>query len=214
VVSGNTRAGFAGNIDYVATATGSHIFTTTDSATERMRINSAGNVGIGTTAPAGNLVVSADNGPGTSVDLEIINRHTGGSSFFLSATDATDGWGANNFVIANAANATALMVVNQGGNVGIGSTAPTQRLDLGGGNISMGYEIITSANCTASTGGWAACTATCSAGKQALGGACGTGCCTRLAEYSSISYTSYTCGIYQSNAAVDFNATVVCANIK
>jgi len=104
--------------------------------------------------------------------------------------------------------------INTAGNVGIGTTAPTQRLDMGGGNISMGYEIITSANCTSSSGGWATCTATCSAGKQALGGACGTGCCTRLAEYTSITSTSYTCGIYQTNGAQAFNATVVCANIK
>jgi hypothetical protein len=47
VVSGNTRgAPYAGQIDYVATAGGSHIFSTTDSTTERMRIASNGNVSI------------------------------------------------------------------------------------------------------------------------------------------------------------------------
>jgi hypothetical protein len=47
VVSGNTRgAPYAGQIDYVATAGGSHIFSTTNSTTERMRIADNGNVSI------------------------------------------------------------------------------------------------------------------------------------------------------------------------
>jgi hypothetical protein len=46
VVSGNARTSFLGNIDYVATNTGSHIFYTTDANTERMRISSDGTVNI------------------------------------------------------------------------------------------------------------------------------------------------------------------------
>ena len=43
VVCGNTRdAPYAGVVEYVATSTGSHIFYTTNSKTERMRINSDG----------------------------------------------------------------------------------------------------------------------------------------------------------------------------
>jgi hypothetical protein len=44
------RTGFNGNIDYVTRSTGSHIFYTTTSVAERMRITSSGNVGIGTSA--------------------------------------------------------------------------------------------------------------------------------------------------------------------
>ncbi len=43
VISGNTRsAPYTGNIEYVATSSGSHIFYTTDTTQERMRINSTG----------------------------------------------------------------------------------------------------------------------------------------------------------------------------
>jgi hypothetical protein len=40
---------FNGNIEYIATSTGSHIFYTTNSTTERMRILQNGNVGINNT---------------------------------------------------------------------------------------------------------------------------------------------------------------------
>ena len=45
---GNNDATFPGQIAHFATSTGSHVFYTTDSFVERMRITSTGNVGIGT----------------------------------------------------------------------------------------------------------------------------------------------------------------------
>ena len=45
---GNTSASNPGQIDYYATSTGHHVFYTTDSNTESMRITNTGNVGIGT----------------------------------------------------------------------------------------------------------------------------------------------------------------------
>ena len=193
-----------------------------------MTLDGTGNVGIGTTSPQSKFNVYSN---GTGLSLEPGN----GTTFF--GTLGFNREASNGNIMASGHNAyqftnfdsrfqlevyngggTAVtysaLAVNSSGNVGIGTTAPTQRLDLGGGNISMGYEIITSALCTSSSTGWASCTATCSAGKQALGGSCGTGCCTRAAEYTTITSTSYTCGIYQTNGANAFTATVVCANIK
>ena len=51
VISGTDRGVFNGNIEYVTTSTGSHMFLS-DGATERMRIANNGNVGIGTTDTA------------------------------------------------------------------------------------------------------------------------------------------------------------------
>jgi hypothetical protein len=35
IISGNTRSGISGNIDYVASNTGAHVFWTTDSKVEK-----------------------------------------------------------------------------------------------------------------------------------------------------------------------------------
>ena len=56
IIFGNTSS-IPGQIGYVATSIGSHIFFTNDTLTERMRITSTGNVGIGTATPAGKLHV-------------------------------------------------------------------------------------------------------------------------------------------------------------
>ena len=58
-IIGNTFGGASGQISYVASSTGSHIFYTTDSTTERMRITSTGNVGIGTNNPGFRLEVAS-----------------------------------------------------------------------------------------------------------------------------------------------------------
>jgi hypothetical protein len=55
VLSGNTRTGNLGHIEYAATSTGNHMFFTTNSKTERMRITTGGNIGFGTNNPNANL---------------------------------------------------------------------------------------------------------------------------------------------------------------
>jgi hypothetical protein len=57
-IYGNTSASNPGQIDYYATSTGHHVFYTTDSNTESMRITNTGNVGIGTTNPTSKLHVN------------------------------------------------------------------------------------------------------------------------------------------------------------
>jgi len=91
VISGNTRSGgAAGYIEYVATATGNHIFYTTDSTTERMRILSNGNVGIGTNNPRSLLNITGTNpiltimGQGGAGATSQLNLSTYDHTTFLS----------------------------------------------------------------------------------------------------------------------------------
>jgi hypothetical protein len=66
IISGDGRVGNEGNVEYYSTNTGSHIWYTTNTNSERMRITSAGNLGLGVTNPqykldmAGDINVSGD----------------------------------------------------------------------------------------------------------------------------------------------------------
>ena len=127
VISGNTRSTNAGNIQYLATASGgSHIFYTA-STTTRMTISSSGvnvnndlgvtgNVGIGVAPATYKLNVSGD------INCTGVFR-IGGVALANSA------W------IYNSVDATKLYY--NGGNVGIGTTNPQQKLDIQGINPTI-----------------------------------------------------------------------------
>ncbi len=111
------------------------------SYTERMRIASDGNVGIGTTSPVLKLQVVSDaesaSFKGTATwgsAIQIEASSTGGRVYQLqsSANGAGEGGGKLLFVDKTAA-ATRLAIVSDG-NVGIGTTAPVSRLHIYSGN--------------------------------------------------------------------------------
>jgi len=102
----------------------------TGSFDERMRITSSGNVGIGTTSPsqklsvAGNIALVSNN--------SFISFNTSASSGDPKIQMGSDG----DFSFLNTAGSTKLHIEN-GGNVGIGTTSPAQKLQVIG-NIKSG----------------------------------------------------------------------------
>ena len=101
-------------------------FYTDGTATVKMTITSAGNVGIGTTSPDSILHVNgtrAHFGTGVS-DIKIWGTPATGGNFNIGQSSAT---GRINFVSSADAN---LVTITNAGNVGIGTTAPVGILHL------------------------------------------------------------------------------------
>ena len=124
--------------------------------TEVMRLQSNGNVGIGTTAPSDKLEVNTGgvNGKGIKIAYDSSNYVTfskststnfdiksfiGGSEYgaihFGNSVNikTTNGSGGINF----SRGSSTLMRINNDGNVGIGTTAPSEKLQVSGGNILL-----------------------------------------------------------------------------
>jgi len=109
---------------------------------ERLRIDSAGNVGIGTTTPTVQLQVSSST---TSSVLKISNSTTG-SAFgdgldLIVAGTAAYVWNRENGELLLATNNTERMRIDSAGNVGIGTTSPAEQLHITG-NLRVGSAVL------------------------------------------------------------------------
>jgi hypothetical protein len=107
------------------------------SGTERMRITSGGNVGIGTTSPVGSFQVHINRAGNTGLFISNTSGNCGGYLF----AGGLDGLEIQSVDSANSA-AKRLLLQPYGGNVGIGTTAPLQKLHVIGniwaeGNIGF-----------------------------------------------------------------------------
>ena len=132
---GITSANAVNNIKFY-TATNN----TTLQGTERMRITSTGNVGIGTTAPDVKLEILKS---GTN---EFPTLGTSSGNLFLTdaglwgmfmGVDASTGTGWIQQMRNDAATAYNISLQPEGGNVGIGTTTPASKLDVSGGDVEV-----------------------------------------------------------------------------
>lgn len=124
---GNNSAN--GDINF-STAAGTGAVITRTNGSERMRVTSAGNVGIGTSAPTSLLDVNGNTEVAGTLFLGASNHGNLGS-------DATQLFvRGNNVALQNAAGSATYVYVNTSGNVGIGTSAPGAKLDVvGSGSV-------------------------------------------------------------------------------
>ena len=124
------------------------------SMTETMRVKGNGNVGIGTSSPALKLSVSGDTlttGTAYLLDTNHSIRAISGSGVAISTYAVTDG----------------IILKQSTGNVGIGTTSPSQKLEVNGtvkattftgnGTIPIGGIIMWSGTTSDIPAGWALC---------------------------------------------------------
>jgi len=102
-------------------------------STERLRIDASGNVGIGTTSPARKFHISGSDGPLFRIDngatdqyYEFGRNSTTGYLTFLGAQTNYSGYTFQDN------NGSSRLTIQNGGNVGIGVTAPVNKLEVVG----------------------------------------------------------------------------------
>jgi hypothetical protein len=114
------------------------------SSTEKMRITTTGNVGIGTTAPnykLHNVGTFLTQGSDFELDDGGVNDSTGVRLFSNSGNLYLQNGSGNNIYFRNKT-ASTNMTIQNGGNVGIGTTAPSNALEVAGSikSTSGGYK--------------------------------------------------------------------------
>jgi hypothetical protein len=116
-----------------------HPLTISTNNTERMRISASGNVGIGTVSPqtklqvaGGTVRIEAHAGEGGQLELLNAANNDVQVVFDVDPNDITRLWTIPSEPLSLGTNGTEQMRITGGGNVGIGTTTPSTKLQVNG----------------------------------------------------------------------------------
>jgi hypothetical protein len=110
-------------------------------STEKMRIATDGNVGIGSTNPSQKLTINGSSSNSLSITgsagaqyLLMGNQDSGGvnNPAMIQAANGAFYFGGGNSWSGNGGTFSSSMVISDAGNVGIGTTSPSQKLEVNG----------------------------------------------------------------------------------
>jgi hypothetical protein len=110
---------------------------------ERMRIDSSGNVGIGTTSPFSTARLQVKTGTNLNLAIQTGTTETSGMKInaFNDAATANIPLELNGSVTLLKTGETERMRVDSSGNVGIGESAPQYKLDINGANTAGNVDV-------------------------------------------------------------------------
>ena len=123
VRTGNTALTFATHSGFADSGT----------LSEKMRISSFGNVGIGTSSPSGDLHIESDSTSATQLIMK--NTATGGKEYHLNCTADSSSIGGGKFALRDATANAYRMTIDSSGKVGIGTSAPGAKLEIDNGGV-------------------------------------------------------------------------------
>jgi hypothetical protein len=139
VVGGGIRAGMHSNAS-------NELLFKYGADTEAMRINSSGNVGIGTSSPTHKLHV---NGTVKVTGTQTFDVASGGGTYISINHSGNESWtwgaqsgsGSDDYLDVGIAGGTRAMSWHEDGNVGIGTTAPTSLLHIQSNDSTTNSEV-------------------------------------------------------------------------